>query len=119
MERIFLKSKIHRAQVTDANLDYEGSLTIDSVIMEAAGIAPYERVEIANLNNGNRFSTYVIEGLKGKGEICLNGATARLGTIGDKVIIFTYVHLSPDEVELHHPTIVQMGEGNNIKAIQK
>jgi aspartate 1-decarboxylase len=119
MYRILLKSKIHRAQITDANLNYEGSITIDSAIMEAAGIVQYERVEVANLNNGHRFSTYVIEGKRGGGEICLNGATARLGELGDLVIIFTYAHLSPEEVGQHHPVILQMGEKNTINAIQK
>jgi len=119
MERILLKSKIHRVHVTDANLNYEGSITIDSMLMEAAEIVPYERVEVANLNNGHRFSTYVIQGKKDSGEICLNGATARLGEIGDLIIIFTYLHLSPEEIKKHRPIILQMGENNKIKSIQK
>jgi aspartate 1-decarboxylase len=119
MERILLKSKIHRAQITDANLNYEGSITIGSAIMKAAEIVPYERVEVANLSNGHRFSTYVIEGKTDQGEICLNGATARLGEVGDLIIIFTYIHLSPEEITEHHPIILQMGDKNKIKSIQK
>ena len=109
----------HLISEGDVKKRWNGSLTIDSALMEAADIAPFERVEVANLNNGKRFSTYVIEGKKGNGEFCLNGATARLGEIGDLIIVFTYVHLLPDEIKLHHPAILQMGEGNKIKAIQK
>jgi aspartate 1-decarboxylase len=119
MEWILLKSKIHRAQITDANLDYEGSITIDIALMETANIVPYERVEVANLNNGHRFSTYAIEGKRGSGEVCLNGATARLGEIGDRVIVFAYTHLKPEEISRHHPIILLMGENNTIKSIQK
>jgi aspartate 1-decarboxylase len=119
MELILLKSKIHRAQITDANLNYEGSIAIDSALMEASKIVPYERVEVANLNNGYRFSTYAIEGEKKSGEICLNGATARLGEPGDLIIIFTYTHLSPEEITEHRPIILHMGENNKITSIQK
>jgi aspartate 1-decarboxylase len=119
MELVLLKSKIHRAQITDANLNYEGSITIDSAIMEKAEIVPYERVEVANLNNGNRFSTYVIEGKRGSGDVCLNGATARLAEVGDLVIVFTYTHLKPEEISNHHPIILQMGDNNTIKSIRK
>ena len=119
MELILLKSKIHRAQITDANLNYEGSITIDRTIMEKAAIVPYERVEVANLNNGYRFSTYVIEGKPGSGDVCLNGATARLAEVGDLVIVFTYTHITPEEVRKHHPIILLMGANNTIKSIRK
>ncbi|MCG2814021.1 MAG: aspartate 1-decarboxylase, partial [Thermodesulfovibrionales bacterium] len=88
MLRCMLRAKIHMASVTEANLEYEGSITIDEVILKKAGILPYEQVMISNLNNGERFETYVIPGRKNSGVICLNGPTARKGAVGDKVIIF-------------------------------
>ena len=96
--RTMLKSKIHRARVTDANIDYEGSITIDKKLLEAADILPYEQVEVLNINNGARFSTYAIEGEKG--EVCLNGAAARLVAKGDIVIILSYHHV--EDSEAHH-----------------
>ncbi len=90
MFRLMLRSKIHRATVTDANLEYEGSLTVDPELLEAAGILPYEQVSVSNLNNGERFETYVIPGTRGRGEMVLNGPTARKGLKGDKVIVFCY-----------------------------
>ena len=90
MYRIMLRSKIHRATVTDADLNYEGSITVDRSLMDAAGILPYEQVMISNLNNGERFETYVIPGRKGAGQICLNGPTARKGQKGDRIVIFCY-----------------------------
>ena len=98
--RAMLKSKIHRARVTDANIDYEGSITIDKELMDAADILPYERVEVLNINNGARFTTYAIEGEKG--EICLNGAAARLAVRGDIVIILSYSYV--EEAEAHNIT---------------
>ena len=95
--RIILKSKIHRATVTDANINYEGSITIDSKLMKEANILPYEQVQVLNLNNGARFETYAIEGKYESGEICLNGAAARLAVIGDMVILLSYCHLSDEE----------------------
>lgn len=97
MLRCFLRSKIHMATITESNLYYEGSITIDSGLMEKAGLLPYEQVQISNLNNGERFETYVIPGKKG--EICLNGPTARKGVVGDKVIIFSYAWVDEKEAK--------------------
>ena len=110
--RIMLKSKIHRARVTDANIDYEGSITIDKKLMEAADILPYERVEVLNINNGARFDTYAIEGEKG--EICLNGAAARLGARGDIIILLTYSYVEDKEVHNITPKLVYVDEKNAI-----
>lgn len=110
--RVMLKSKVHRAHVTNANIDYEGSITIDRRIMEAADILPYERVEVLNINNGARFDTYAIEGEKG--EICLNGAAARLGTRGDTVILLTYCYVDDKKVHNVIPTVVYVDEKNAI-----
>ncbi len=110
--RVMLKSKIHRARVTDCNIDYEGSITIDKKLMEAADILPYERVEVLNINNGARFSTYAIEGEKG--EICLNGAAARLAVKGDTVIILTYTYVGEDEARNTTPKLVYVDAKNNI-----
>lgn len=116
MLRQLLRCKIHRATVTGASLDYEGSLTIDEELMERAGMLPYEAVMVSNLNNGERFSTYALPGARGKGEIILNGPTARLGVIGDKVIIFCYEYFSDDEAKRHTPKIIQVDQHNQIKA---
>jgi len=115
MQRTFLKSKIHRATVTDANLNYEGSLTVDIELLERAKMNKLELVSVVNINNGERFETYLIEGQRGKREICLNGAAARKVQIGDKIIIMTYCLLNDDEVENHLPTIILLDENNNIK----
>jgi len=112
--RIMLKSKIHRARVTDANIDYEGSITIDRKLLAAADILPYEQVQVLNINNGARFSTYAIEGEDGSGEICLNGAAARLAVKGDLVIILTYCDVSEEEARDHVPKIVHVNENNTI-----
>jgi len=112
--RTMLKSKIHRATVTDGNIDYEGSITIDKKLMEEADMLPYEQVQVLNINNGARFSTYVIEGEEGKGDICLNGAAARLAVKGDLVIILTYTEMSDEEARNHRPKIVQVNENNAI-----
>ncbi|MCB0280965.1 MAG: aspartate 1-decarboxylase [Calditrichae bacterium] len=119
MQRTFLKTKLHRATVTDANLNYEGSLSIDPELMQAADILPYEKVDVVNINNGARFTTYAILGRPNSGEICLNGAAARLGQIGDRVIIITYVNLNEDEFESHHPKAILLDENNHIKSIQE
>lgn len=119
MERIFLKSKIHRAKITQAELHYEGSLTIDTELMKAADIALYEKVSVVNINNGERFETYVIPGEAGSGTICLNGAAARKGQVGDLIIIISYCHLTPDEMSTHKPTVVLVDENNKIKSITK
>lgn len=115
--RIMLKSKIHRARVTDANLDYEGSITIDKNLLEAADILPYERVTVVNINNGARFDTYAIEGETGSGKICLNGAAARLACPDDLVIIMTFGNVGEGEAFEHQPKIVHVDAGNRI--IQK
>ncbi len=110
--RIMLKSKIHRAYVTDVNIDYEGSITIDKKLMEEADILPYEQVEVVNINNGARFNTYAIEG--NKGEICLNGAAARLGVKGDTIIILSYCHVGDDEAQNFAPKTVHVNAENAI-----
>ena len=112
-----LKSKIHRATITRADLDYEGSLTIDPDFMEAADILPYERIYIYNINNGARFDTYAIPGRRGERTIGLNGAAARMGQVGDRVIIVAFCNLSREEVENHLPRIILMDEQNQIKKI--
>ncbi len=119
MERIFFKSKIHRARVTDANLNYEGSLTMDPDLMEAADILPYEKVDVVNITTGDRFSTYAIKGKRGSGEICLNGGAARLGHVGDLVIILTYTHLRPEEILEHKVKVVQVDQNNRIKSVHE
>lgn len=119
MNRTILKSKIHRAVVTGANLNYEGSLSIDSKLMAEADILPFEKVDIVNINNGQRFTTYAIQGKENKGEIALNGGAARLGEIGDLVIILTYTSLPDEECIHHHPIVILVDENNKIKSIQK
>ncbi len=110
--RVMLKSKIHRARVTDANIDYEGSITIDKKLMEAADIFPYEQVHVLDVNNGARFTTYAIGGEKG--EICLNGAAARLVVKGDIVIILSYCHVEDDEARNFMPKMVYVDAQNAI-----
>ena len=114
MLRQFLNSKIHRATVTDANLNYVGSITIDEEFLEKANILEWEKVEILNINNGERFQTYAIKGKRGSKCFCLNGAAARKSQPGDKIIIVTYAHLTSEEIKTHKPVIVQVGEGNQI-----
>lgn len=109
-----LRAKIHRATVTDACLDYEGSLTVDEDLLDAAGILPYEAVVISNLNNGERFTTYAMAGKRGSGEIVLNGPTARKGAIGDQIIIFCYEFYAEDEIKRHAPRIIKVDERNRI-----
>ncbi len=113
-----LKSKIHRATVTGADVDYEGSITVDKELMGVAKLIEYERVDIYNISNGQRFSTYVIKGDHGKGEICLNGAAARLVSVGDLIIICSYSHHDEKEVGKHKPVIVHVDEKNRIKEIK-
>jgi len=114
MTRFMFKSKIHRARITQADLHYEGSLTIDAELMEAADILEYEKVSVVNINNGERFETYVITGAPGSGVICLNGAAARKGAVDDQVIIISYASLSQEEARAHRPTIVHVDENNRI-----
>ena len=113
MEITMLKSKIHRATVTQAELDYIGSVTIDEGLLEAAGIYEYEKVEIADIDNGNRFATYTIAGERGSGVICLNGAAARCVSVGDKVIIMAYANMTPKEKAEFSPTVVFVDETNH------
>jgi aspartate 1-decarboxylase len=110
--RVMLKSKIHRATVTDANLNYEGSITIDRNLMKAADILPYEQVHVVDVNNGSRLVTYAIEGESG--EICLNGAAARLVHKGDVVIILSYTNVMETELQDFHPTLVYVDSKNQI-----
>jgi len=112
MKRIMFKSKIHRATVTGADLNYEGSITIDSHLLKLADILPYEKVDIYNVSNGERFSTYVIPGEEGSGEICLNGAAARKVQKGDIVIIVSYCELSDEEIKEYSPKVVLVDEEN-------
>jgi len=115
MQRIMLKSKIHRATITEADLNYDGSLTIDRVLMDAAGIIPFERVKVYNINNGERFDTYAIEGPAGSGIIGLNGAAARKGHIGDLIIIVTYAGYDDAELKDFSPAIILCDENNTIR----
>ena len=112
--RIMLKSKIHRARVTDLNINYEGSVTIDKSLMKEADILPYEQVQVVNLNNGVRFTSYAIEGERGSGKICLNGAAARLAAIGDIVIILAYCHIEDNEARNFIPKLVHVNTENAI-----
>jgi aspartate 1-decarboxylase len=106
-----MNGKIHRARVTDADLNYVGSISIDPILMKAADIVPNEQVSVYNLNNGSRFETYAIEG--NDGEICLNGAAARLAQVGDLVIIVTYVDLEDGELAGHQPSVIVVDEDNH------
>ena len=110
----FLYAKIHRATVTDANLNYVGSITIDEDILDKAKIREGQKVDILNINNGERLQTYIIAGKRGSKMFCLNGAAARKAQPGDKIIIVTYTQLTEGEIKTHKPTIVQVGENNEI-----
>ncbi|MBI4208894.1 MAG: aspartate 1-decarboxylase [Deltaproteobacteria bacterium] len=114
MQRTMLKSKIHRATVTDANVDYEGSVSIDRLLMEAADLRPFEQVQIYNVTNGERLTTYVIEAARGSGEICVNGAAARRVSRGDIVIIASYIGLEEAEAEFHQPKLVYVDRQNQM-----
>ncbi len=109
------KSKIHRAHITQAELYYEGSLTLDTALMDAAGMLPYERVQIVNVNNGERFETYLIPGKHNSGVVCLNGAAARLGAVGDQVIIISYAVYDENELKKFKPVKVFVDKKNKIK----
>ena len=119
MLRFMYKSKIHRAVVTDANLKYIGSITIDKKLLKAADILAGEKVQVVNLHNGIRVETYVIEGPAGSGIICMNGAAARWAHPGDKIIIISYCLLSPDEIKKHKPKVVLVGKNNRILKSKK
>jgi aspartate 1-decarboxylase len=114
MQRIMFKSKIHRATITEANLYYEGSFTIDEELMAEADLLPYEKISVVNINNGERFETYVIAGEKGKRQFCLNGAAARKGTVGDQVIIISYANFDESELAEFKPTVILVDRNNNI-----
>lgn len=118
MLRTMCKSKIQRARVTEANLFYTGSITIDRALMEAADILPFERVQIANINNGERLETYVIEGRRGSGVVCMNGAAARLAETGDPLLIISYVIVEDGEARSLVPKIVHVDEKNRIVKIE-
>jgi len=118
MLRLFLRSKLHGLTVTDANLEYEGSLTLDRGLMDAAGLMPNEKIDVYNLANGSRFTTYVIEGAPGSGTVCVNGAAAHLVEVGDLVIIACYCALEPKEVAGHRPTLVFVDRKNRIGTIK-
>ena len=107
-----LKGKIHRATVTQAELNYVGSITVDEALMEAAGIREYEKVAIVDINNGARFETYVIAGDRGSGTICLNGAAARCVSVGDKIIIMCYAMMTEEEADANPPRVVLVGVNN-------
>lgn len=113
-----LKSKIHRATITGTDLHYEGSLTLDSLLMEAAGILPFEKVDVVNINNGSRLQTYVIVGPAGSGVVQLNGAAARWGAPGDLVIILAYASFEPAEAQTHRPCVVHVDEQNRIVRVE-
>ncbi len=117
MERTLLKSKIHRGVITDADLEYAGSLTLDPEFMREADLLPYEQVHVVNINNGARFETYVIKGQPGTRAICLNGAAARLGQVGDQVIIMSYTRMQEAEARHHQPTVVFLNDNNEILSV--
>lgn len=112
-----LLNKIHRATVTETNLEYTGSITVDSTLVEAADLRENQKVDVLNISNGERFSTYIINGKKDSGEICLNGACARKAQIGDKVIIVAYAMMTSDEADKHKPKVVLVDENNKIAEI--
>lgn len=108
-----LKSKLHRVKVTDANLYYEGSITIDEELLKVANILPYEKVQVVNVNNGSRLETYSIPGEWGSRIVCLNGPAARLNAPGDEVIVIAYGQMTSEEARLHRPTVIQVDKDNN------
>jgi len=113
-----LRAKVHRITVTERNVEYEGSLTLDAGIMKACDMLPYERVDVYDLDNGNRFSTYLIEGRSGSGDCCVNGAAAHLVEKGDKLILCAYAAVDEARTRGHHPTVVLVGEGNRIREVK-
>ena len=119
MQITILKSKIHRAAVTQAEPDYIGSITVDEELLEAAGIYEYEKVQVADVDNGNRLETYTIAGERGSGVICLNGAAAKLVNTGDKVIIMAYAEMTPEEIKNNPPKVVFVDESNKITRVSR
>ena len=114
MRREMLRAKIHRATVTETNVEYEGSLTLDRLLMDAADLRPFERIDVYDVNNGARFSTYVIEGEPGSGTVCVNGAAARLASAGDLVIIAAFGSYEEDEIAAHRPIVIHVDARNRI-----
>lgn len=114
MLKTILGSKIHRAIVTDANVDYEGSMAIDEEFLEEAGIVPFEKILIGNQSNGHRFETYAIKAPRGSKSIVLNGAVAHLGKAGDRLTIMTFVQLTPEQIEAHSPKVIVLNDQNEI-----
>jgi len=112
--RTMLKGKIHRARVTDANIHYQGSITLDPALMEAADILPYEQVQVLDIDNGTRLETYAIEGQRGSGQVIINGAAARLIQAGDLVIVLTYTTMAEEQARCHRPRLVYVDEANRI-----
>ena len=119
MARTFVKSKIHKATVTQTDLQYEGSITLDPKLMEAADIVPFEQVHVLNLNNGNRLETYAIKGKNNSGVVCLNGAAARHAEKGDQIIILTYESFPQTPPEGYHPTVVSVSPKNKVTKIKR
>ncbi len=109
-----LRAKLHRLRVTEADLYYEGSITIDEELLDAAGLLPYEKVQVVNVNNGSRLETYTIPGEAGERTVCLNGPAARLAAPGDEVIVIAYAELTPSEAREHHPRVVHVDENNDV-----
>ena len=114
MRRDMLRAKVHRIKVTERDIEYEGSLSLDSELMQAADMLPFERIDVYDVDNGNRFSTYLIEGRPGSGDCCVNGAAARLVELGDKLIIAAFCSLEESEVRRHQPKLILIGEDNKI-----
>ena len=110
-----MKAKLHRATVTGADMDYEGSIAIDSDLLDASGILPHEQVDVLNINTGGRFTTYAIEAPRGSRDVAVNGAAARLVEKGDKIIIVAYCQIPAEEARNYHPTVVVLGAGNAIE----
>lgn len=119
MLREMLRAKVHRATVTETNVNYEGSLTLDAALMKAAGMIPYERIDVYNADSGTRFSTYLIEGEPGSGVVCVNGAAAHLARPGERIIVATYAAFSAEEIAFHRPTVVLVDSANRVKEIRR
>jgi len=118
MTREMLRAKVHRITVTERNVEYEGSLTLDALLMDACGMVPFERIEIYDVDNGNRFATYAIEGERGGGACCVNGAAAHLVEVGHKLIVASYCALDEAEVPGHRPRVVLVDSANRLTAVK-
>jgi aspartate 1-decarboxylase len=119
MKREMLRAKVHRMRVTEANLEYEGSLTLDSALMEAGGFVPFEKVDVYNVTSGTRFTTYLIEGARDSGVCCVNGAAAHLASVDDLVIIASYAAVEESEVREHRPIVVLVDEENRLREVKR